>query len=133
MQFVNNNIKPRPTTQDGISSPQQIESMVEDIAKKYNWLQFDILEVSEVIPAGILRDEYGGIRGRLLTTELNTSVKDKIIKPFNLRDFEPPEHKELVMVFEYLKPGDSPDEAKLYYIRNFTIDRSLNFNIKRVY
>ena len=36
MQFVNNNIKPRPTTQEGISSPQQIESMAEDIAQKYN-------------------------------------------------------------------------------------------------
>ena len=77
MQFVNNNIKIRPVTQDGISSPQQIESMAEDIAKKYNWLQFDILEVTEVIPAGILRDEYGGIKGRLITTEYNRSVKNR--------------------------------------------------------
>ena len=129
MQFVNNNIKIRPTTQDGISSPQQIEGIAEDIAKKYNWMQFDILEVTEVIPAGTLREEYGGIKGRLLTTEHNTSVKDKIIQPFSLRDFEPPEAKELVMVFEYLKPGESIDSAQLYYIRNFTVDRSLNFNI----
>ena len=61
--------------------------------------------------------------------ELNKSVKDKIIKPFSLRDFEPPEHKELVMVFEYLKPGDSIESAQLYYMRNFSSDRSLNFNI----
>ena len=33
------------------------------------------------------------------------------------------------MVFEYLKPGESIDSAQLYYIRNFTVDRSLNFNI----
>ena len=78
MQFVNNNIKIRSTTQDGISSPQQIEGMAEDIAKKYNWLQFDILEVTEVIPARSTgRDEYGGIKGRLITTEYNRSVKNR--------------------------------------------------------
>lgn len=128
MQFVNNNIKIRPTTPDGILSPGQIESMVEDIAKKYNWLQFDILEVTEVIPT-VNGVDYGGIKGRLLTTQHNKSVQDKVISPFSLRDFELPEHKELVMVFEYLKPGDSPDEATLYYIRNFTVNNSLNFNI----
>jgi|LWDU01.1.fsa_nt_gi hypothetical protein len=134
MQFVNNNIKIRPTTPDGILSPGQVASMTENVAKKYNWIQFDILEVKSVVLDEEEQENpnlYGAITGRMVTTQYNQSLDGEYILPFSLRDFEPPNVNEHVLVFEYVNPGNPPGTAAYYYIRNLALGRSLNFNVEK--
>ncbi len=134
MQFVNNKIKISPTTPDGILSPGQIEGITENISKKYNWIQFDICEVKSVVSSEEGQgnpDIYGAITGRMVTTQYNQSLDGVYILPFSLRDFEPPNVNEHVMVFEYLTPGETAGGATYYYIRNLAVDRSLNFNVQK--
>ena len=134
MQYVNNNIKIRPTTPDGILSPGQVASMTENVAKKYNWIQFDILEVKSVVLDEEEQENpnlYGAITGRMVTTQYNQSLDGEYILPFSLRDFEMPAVNELVQIFEYANPGDPDSGAEYFYIRNLAVDRSLNFNIDK--
>jgi len=115
----------REGKQDGFVTEAQAYHMIRKYSDAYRYLQFDICEVKKVHTSVESGELYGAIQGRLVTTEQGKVLENRWIQPFSLRDFELPSENEYVMVFEY---GFSPNE-KLYYIRDFSIDRNLNYNI----
>ena len=125
MPTIDNTTVIREGKQDGYVSEAQVYHMIRKYSDAYRYLQFDLCEVKKVhtsVPDGEL---YGAIQGRLVITENNKTLENRWIQPFSLRDFELPSENEYVLVFEY----GFPPNAKLYYIRDFSIDRKLNYNI----
>ncbi|MBC8422012.1 MAG: hypothetical protein H8E03_01175 [Pelagibacteraceae bacterium] len=140
MDYIDNNIKIPETVPDSILSPGQILNLIESYSKKYRYLQFDILEVKNVITDTsrlidtnnvVNRGYYGAVTGRLVTSQYNSPLDGKLIKPFSVRDFELPSINEYVLVFERGQPGGTKQASEYYYINSFTTDRSLNFNISQ--
>ena len=113
---------------DGFVNVNQARNMIRKYSDAYRYIQFDICEVKEVYIVGNESDAglYGAIQGRLVTSEKNSTLKNRWIKPFSLRDFDLPSENEYVMVFEY---GIPPEATELYYIRDWSANRSLNYNI----
>ena len=125
MPIIENTSIIREGKQEGYVSEAQVYHMIKKYSDAYRYLQFDLCEVKKVhysVPDGEL---YGAIQGRLVTCEFNKTLENRWIQPFSLRDFELPSENEYVLVFEY---GLPPNE-KLYYIRDFSIDRKLTYNI----
>ena len=113
---------------DGFVNVNQARNMIRKYSDAYRYIQFDICEVKEVYIVGSESDTglYGAIQGRLVTSEKNSTLKNRWIKPFSLRDFDLPSENEYVMVFEY---GIPPNATELYYIRDWSVNRNLNYNI----
>jgi hypothetical protein len=115
----------REGKKDGFVTEAQAYHMIRKYSDAYRYLQFDVCEVKKVHTSVESGELYGAIQGRLVTTEYNKILENRWIQPFSLRDFELPSENEYVMVFEF---GLTPNET-LYYIRDFSIDRKLNYNI----
>ena len=128
MPIIENNTVVVDKGIDGFVNQNQAYHMIRKYSDAYRYIQFDICEVKEVYIVGNNSDAglYGAIQGRLVTSEKNTTLKNRWIKPFSLRDFDLPSENEYVMVFEY---GVPPEATELYYIRDWSANRSLNFNI----
>ena len=128
MPIIENNTVVVDKGIDGFVNQNQAYHMIRKYSDAYRYIQFDICEVKEVYIVGSESDTglYGAIQGRLVVSEKNTTLKNRWIKPFSLRDFELPSENEYVMVFEY---GLPPEATELYYIRDWSVNRNLNFNI----
>jgi hypothetical protein len=125
MPTIDNTSVIREGKKDGFVTEAQAYHMIRKYSDAYRYLQFDICEVKQVHTSVDSGELYGAIQGRLVTTENNKILENRWIQPFSLRDFELPSENEYVMVFEY---GIAPN-VKLYYIRDFSADRKLNYNI----
>jgi hypothetical protein len=127
MPIIENNTV-SPTGNDGFVKVNQAYHMIRKYSDALRYIQFDICEVKKVYSVGKGTDAglYGAIQGRLVTSEKNTTLKNRWIKPFSLRDLDLPSENEYVMVFEY---GVPPEATELYYIRDWSANRSLNYNI----
>ena len=128
MPIIENNTVVVDKGIDGFVNQNQAYHMIRKYSDAYRYIQFDICEVKEVYIVGNESDAglYGAIQGRLVTSEKNSTLKNRWIKPFSLRDFDLPSENEYVMVFEY---GIPPEATELYYIRDWSANRSLNYNI----
>ena len=125
MPIIENNTVLVDKGKDGFVNVNQAYHMIRKYSDAFRYIQFDICEVKEVHSA-VAGSLYGAIKGRLVTSEQNTTLKNRWIKPFTLRDLDLPSENEYVMVFEY---GIPPEATELYYIRDLSVDRSLNYNI----
>ena len=123
--IIDNTTVIREGKQDGFITEAQAYHMIRKYSDAYRYLQFDLCEVKQVHSSVENGEYYGAIQGRLVTSEHNKTLENRWIQPFSLRDFELPSENEYVMVFEY----GLPPNTKLYYIRDFSIDRKLNYNI----
>ena len=114
MPIIENNTVVVDKGIDGFVNQNQAYHMIRKYSDAYRYIQFDICEVKEVYIVGNNSDAglYGAIQGRLVTSEKNTTLKNRWIKPFSLRDFDLPSENEYVMVFEY---GVPPEATELYY------------------
>ncbi len=125
MPIINNTSVIREGKKDGFVTEAQAYHMISKYSDAYRYLQFDICEVKKVHDSVQNGEMYGAIQGRLITGEYNKTLVSRWIQPFSLRDFELPSENEYVLVFEF---GKEPN-TKLYYIRDFSVDRRLNYNI----
>jgi len=125
MPIIENNTVLVDKGKDGFVNVNQAYHMIRKYSDAFRYIQFDICEVKRVHFA-VEGSLYGAIQGRLVTSEQNTTLKNRWIKPFTLRDLDLPSENEYVMVFEY---GIPPEATELYYIRDLSVDRSLNYNI----
>lgn len=125
MPIIDNTSVIREGKKDGFVTEAQTYHMIRKYSDVYRYIQFDICEVKQVHTSVESGELYGAIQGRLVTGEYNRTLENRWIQPFSLRDFELPSENEYVMVFEF----GLPPNVKLYYIRDFSTDRNLNYNI----